>query len=153
MILRNSGKTSRYVWASCLSRIIALQNFPIRFPHSSTNIWENRKFWSPTKAKGSRMPLVRAEYHGLLRRVVAHGNQGRKVGAGAQFPGRRMTAGSAEQSQQSHKHFTAVNLLPKYLRFEHRGADVRTCFLSCKKEIRSKKLASYPGRHLTSLHP
>ena len=33
-----SGKASRYVWASCLSRFIALQNFSIRFPHSGAKI-------------------------------------------------------------------------------------------------------------------
>jgi len=45
-----------------------------------------------------------------------------------------------EKSQQSHKYFLFVNivhLLSKNLRFEHGGA----------------KLASCPGRHLTSLRP
>jgi len=43
----------------------------------------------------------------------------------------------AEKSQQCHKNFSAVHLLPKDLRFEIRGA----------------KLASCPGHHLTSLRP
>ena len=38
------------------------------------------------------MPLVRAVYHDLLRRVAARSNQGRNdEGQGAQFPGRRTT--------------------------------------------------------------
>ena len=49
--------------------------------------------FAPPKAQGSRMPLVRAVYHDLLRRVAARSNQGRNDGGqGAQFPGRRMTA-------------------------------------------------------------
>jgi len=44
------------------------------------------------KAQGSLMPLVRAVYHDLLRRVAACGNQGRNDGGqGAQFPGPRIT--------------------------------------------------------------
>jgi len=50
-ILKNSGKTYRYVWASCLSRIIALQNFPIRFPHSGAKIRADWKFCPPLKSK------------------------------------------------------------------------------------------------------
>jgi len=53
-----------YVWASCLSRIIALQNFPIHFPHSGVKIRANQKPEVPVRL------MVRAEYHGLLRRVV-----------------------------------------------------------------------------------
>jgi len=38
------------------------------------------------------MPLARAVYHDLLRRVAARSNQGRNdEGQGAQFPGRRIT--------------------------------------------------------------
>jgi len=38
------------------------------------------------------MPLFRAVYHDLLRRVAEHSNQGRNEGGqGAQFPGRRIT--------------------------------------------------------------
>ena len=33
--------------------------------------------FAPPKAQGSRMPLVRAVYHDLLRRVAAHSDQGR----------------------------------------------------------------------------
>jgi len=52
------------------------------------------KIFAPTKAQGSRMPLVRAVYHDLLRRVAARSNQGPNDGEqGAQFSGRRMTAG------------------------------------------------------------
>jgi len=45
--LKNSGKTSRYVWASFLSRTIALQNSPIRFPQSGAKVRENWKVFSP----------------------------------------------------------------------------------------------------------
>jgi len=42
----------------------------------------------PPKGQGSRMPLVRAVYHDLLRRVTARSNKGRNdEGQGAQFPG------------------------------------------------------------------
>ena len=47
---------------------------------------------APLKTQGSRMPLVRAVHHGLLRRVAAHSNQGRNDGGqGAQLPGRRIS--------------------------------------------------------------
>jgi len=45
--------------------------------------------FAPAKAQGSCMPLVRAVYHDLLRRVTARSNQGRNEGA--QFTGRRIT--------------------------------------------------------------
>jgi len=49
---------------------------------------------APPEAQGSRMPLVRAVYHDLLRHVAARSNQGRMDGEqGAQLPGRRMMAG------------------------------------------------------------
>jgi len=48
--------------------------------------------FAPPKALGCRMPLVRAVYHDLLRRVAARSNQGRNDGGkGAQFPGCRIT--------------------------------------------------------------
>ena len=56
-----------------------------------------QKFWrienfAPLEAQGSRMPLVRAVYYDLLRRVAARSNQGRNDGGqGAQLPGRRIT--------------------------------------------------------------
>ena len=50
--------------------------------------------FAPPKAQGSCMPLVRAVYHDLLRRVAPRSNQVRNDrGQGEQFPGRRMTAG------------------------------------------------------------
>jgi len=43
----------------------------------------------PPKAQGSRMPLVKAVYHDLLRRVAERSNQERNDGSqGPQFPGR-----------------------------------------------------------------
>jgi len=84
----NSGKNSRYFCAGFLSRTIALQNSPVRFPQSGAKIRANWKFSLPT-AQGSRMPLVRAVYHNLLRRVAERSNQG--VTTGVTIPGRRIT--------------------------------------------------------------
>ena len=57
---------------------------------------------------------------------------------GAQFPGRRMTAGAPESPNNfASTFFNAVHLLPKGLRFEHGGAKRTSC----------------PGRRLTSLRP
>jgi len=48
--------------------------------------------FAPPEAQGSRMPLVRAVYHDLLRGVAARSNQGRNdEWQGAQLPGRRIT--------------------------------------------------------------
>jgi len=44
--LKIQEKTSRYVRASCLSRIIALENFPVRFPHSGAKIRRVENFSS-----------------------------------------------------------------------------------------------------------
>jgi len=85
--LKNSGKTSRYVWASFLSRTTAMQNSHIRFLQSGAKYGRIEKFFPP-KAQGSHMPLVRAVYHDLLRRVAERSNQGRNDGGrGEQFPG------------------------------------------------------------------
>jgi len=47
--------------------------------------------FAPHKAQGSCMPLVRAVYHDLLRRVAARSNQGRNDGGqGRRFPGRQI---------------------------------------------------------------
>jgi len=61
-------------------------------------------------------------------------------GKGATIPQATNHYGGTEKSQQSHKYFlffSILHLLSKNLRFEHGGA----------------KLASCPGRHLTSLRP
>ena len=98
-IKETSGKASRYVWVTCLSRNIALQNFPIRFPHSDANFRANRKFcltqsqrfpytlclWSEL----STMVCWDASFRAVIRGVTVKGQA-------AQFPGRRMTAGGAE---------------------------------------------------------
>jgi len=60
------------------------------------------------------------------------GKGGHNYSGAKELWGRRMTTGGAEKSQQCQ-----ILLLQKDLRFEHGGA----------------KLASCPGRHLTSLHP
>jgi len=44
---KNFRKNFRTCLGSCLSRIIALQNFPIRFPHSGAKMWANWKFCPP----------------------------------------------------------------------------------------------------------
>jgi len=59
---------------------------------------------------------------------------------GAQFPGRQMTAGGAEKSQQCHMYilqYSKFTFERFDLRFEHWGV----------------KLASCPGRHLILLRP
>jgi len=59
-------------------------------------------------------------------------------GKGAQFPCRRITMGVPQSPNNvRNTFFNTVHLLPKDLRFEHRGA----------------KAASCPGGHLTSFHP
>jgi len=67
-----------------------------------------------------------------------------RAARGAQFPGRPVTMGApndyrvAEKSQQCHKHFL------QYTAFTSKISQVRTW---------GAKLASFPGRHLTSLCP
>ena len=83
----------------------------------------------------------------LVYRKTFVPNQGRNDGGqtGARFPRRRITRGSApndwgvaEKSQQFHSTFFNIIYLPyEDLKFEFVGA----------------KLASCPGRHLTSLRP
>ena len=56
--------------------------------------------FAPPKAQGSRMPLVRAVNHDLLRRVAALSNQGRNDGGKeAQFPGRRKVITMSQELQ------------------------------------------------------
>jgi len=84
------------------------------------------------------MPLVRAVYHDLLRRVAERSNQGRNDrGQGGHFPWRRITMRVLKSPSKVTNTCSAVHLIPKDLRFEHGGA----------------KLASCPGCHLTSLRP
>lgn len=61
--LKNSGKTARCLSATCLSSIIALQNFPNRFPYSGVKIQANRKVCPVPRAKGPRMPVSWIEMH------------------------------------------------------------------------------------------
>ena len=59
-------------------------------------------------------------------------------GRGAQFPGRRIPMGAPKSPNNvTSTFFNTVHLVPKDLRFEHGGV----------------KLASCPGRHLSSLRP
>jgi len=58
--------------------------------------------------------------------------------SGAHFLERRITAGDADKSQQCHKNFF------QYSKFASERLQVRTW---------DAKLASCPGRHLTSFHP
>jgi len=72
-------------------------------------------------------------------RIVSSGcygnscNQGRNEGGAIPW----VTMGGGKKSQQCHKYFLQYSLLPKIPRCEYGGA----------------KLASCPGRHLTSLRP
>jgi len=56
---------------------------------------------------------------------------------GHNSPGAKRLRGAGKSQQYHNTFFNTVNLLPKELRLEHGGA----------------KLASCPGRHLTSLRP
>jgi len=61
------------------------------FPQSGAKIRRIENF-APPKAQGSRLPLVRAVYHDLLRCVSACSNQGRNDGGqGPQFSGGQIT--------------------------------------------------------------
>jgi len=79
--------------------------------------------------------------HDMLENVCAdqernEGGQRRNNSPGSEL--RRITAGHRKVPQNvTSTFFSTVHLLPKDLRFEHGGA----------------KLASFPGRHLTSLRP
>jgi len=57
---------------------------PAKLYHLFSSQWRKNsgklKILPAPKAKGSRMPLVRAEYHGLLSRVAARSNQERNDG-------------------------------------------------------------------------
>ena len=118
-------KQSFFVWLHYASSLFAIcgQNRPEQGSQNHRPAKHSYSFFSsgakiriywkfcPTKAKGSRMPLVKAEYYGLLRRVAARSNQGRNEGArGAQLPGRRITAGGVEKSHQCQNYFLQYNI-------------------------------------------
>jgi len=74
----------------------------------------------------------------VIRGVTSVGQGGSNFPGAGPLWGRRMAAGGAEKSQQCHKYFLQRRTFAcKDLRLEHGGA----------------KLASCPGRHLTSLCP
>jgi len=83
----NDFKKFRKNFPICLGKLLKQNHRPAKLSYSFSSQQHKHlgesKILVPPKAKGSRMPLVRAEYHGLLRRVAERGNQGRKVGAGA----------------------------------------------------------------------
>jgi len=70
-----------------LGKLLTQNYRPAKLSFSFSPQWPKN---SGEKAKGSRMPLVRAEYHSLLRRVAAHSNQGLndgRSGKGHNSPG------------------------------------------------------------------
>ena len=100
----------------CLSKLLKQNHHPtnLSYPLSSSGakIRVNWKFCLPT-SKGSRIPLVRAEYYGQV----------------AQFRGRRITAGSPK-SPNNHTqvgYFNTAHLLPKHLRLETGGFKLASC--------------------------
>jgi len=111
-----------------LGKFLKQNHRPAKFSYSFF-LKEAQKFgrienFAPPKTQGSRMSLVRAVYHDLLRRVAARGNQGRNDGGqGAQFPGRRisMRAPNDYGAPKSPNNVTrtSVHFLPKDLTFEH----------------------------------
>ena len=135
--LKNSEKTSRYVWASFWSRTIALQNSPIRFSSKWRKNSGDLKILPRLTAKVPiclwlelcTMICWGAPLRAVIRAVTTRGKGHNSPGAESLW-GRRKV-------QQCHTKFSTVHLLLKDLRFEHRGA----------------KLVSCPGRHLTSLRP
>ena len=155
-IQKISGKTSRYVWARCSSRIIALQNFLIRFPHSGAKI--RMKWKSPPKTKDSHVPLVRAEYQycrGLLRRVAAHSNQGRNDwGKGTQFPGRRITMRAPNDCGDLNNVTCAVlqrsTFASERPRVRTRGAKHASCPVAI---LKGRWVGHGPPRFLFAPHP
>jgi len=89
------------------------------------------------KAKGSHMPLVRAEYHSLLRRVTTRRNQGRNHGGQrAQYPRRRITEGAEwlREAPKSPNNVTSTAMKYQWSTFASERPEVRTwsqtCFLS-----------------------
>jgi len=140
--IRARSKNFRKNFPICLGKLLKQNHRPAKLFCSFSSQWRKNsgelKIFCHPKAKGSRTALIRAESvvsSGVSLRAVIRGIT--TGGQGAQLPGRRMTAGGAEKSQQCHKYFNAIHLLPKDLMFEHGSA----------------KLPSCPGRHLTSLRP
>ena len=82
-------------------------------------------------------PALHPWYHAdLLRNHGLHCRGVTRAVRVAQFPGRRINMGGAENPNSiTSAFFNAMHLIPKDLRFEHGGAKVASC----------------PGRHLTSL--
>jgi len=134
---------------TCLGKLLKQNHHPANLSCSFSSQWRKNSGElknSPPNAKDSRKSLVRAKYHGLLRRVAARSSHGRNDGVqeGHNSPGaeslwgRWITAGSPKSPNNvTSTFFSAVHLLPKDLSFAHGGA----------------KLASCLGRHLTSLRP
>ena len=117
---KNSGKTCRYVWASFLSRTITLQNSHIRFPQSSAKIRANWKF--PPLA--SKVPVC---LWLELCTIICWGASLSAVIRGVTTGVKGHNSPGAEKSQQCHKYFSAVYLLPKDLRFENGDAELASC--------------------------
>jgi len=111
----------------CWQDLLDTRNLSVGLRPANTKYWF-KKWFSP----------VVLHFFDCVSRGFYRWAQGRNEGERwDQLPGRRITAGAAEKSQQCHKHFLTVRLLPKDSAFEHRGAE----------------FASLPGCHLTSLRP
>ena len=80
--------------ADMLGKFFKQNHRPAKLSYSFSSKWRKNsgelKIPPPPKAQGSRMPLARAVYHDLLRRVAARSNhnQGRNDGGkGHDSPG------------------------------------------------------------------
>jgi len=110
-----------------------VQNFPIRI-----SLWRKKpgelKILPLPKTKSSRMHLVEAEYHSLLRRVAACSNQRcNDGGQGTQLPGSQITMRAPNDCGWRRKVLTMSQVLQcstfasKRPQVETRGR--QTCFL------------------------
>jgi len=104
--------------------------------------WGRQICFLPRTPSNLVTPLVSYRSTPESRTTLQGHNEG---GKGAQLPGRRITATGAENPNSitsalfnvTRTFFNTIHLLPKNLKFEHGGAKVASC----------------PGRHLTSLRP
>jgi len=100
-----------------LGKFLKQNHRPVKFSYSFF-LKVAQKFgqienFAPPVGQGSRMPLVRAVYHDLLRRVPPRCNQGSNdEGQGAQFPGRRITMRAPNDcgAPKSHNNVTRTSV-------------------------------------------
>jgi len=109
-----------------LGKFFKQNHRPAKLSYSFSSKWRKNsgelKIPPPPKAQGSRMPLARAVYHDLLRRVAERSNQGRNDGV----KGHNSRAPKSPNNV-TRTFFNTVHLLPEDLRFENGGAKLASC--------------------------